>query len=231
MAGLQDHTHDARAKRLYGVFMRTVKGEQQVSNGQQASLYLEAICSQPEQARCVNRIISSTSGLPALQSALRINLTRPFVNTRFKDLLMYLSAPEIKQISGGDFLNKLLVAITDPPIIWNVLVELARKNELDEDTLEGFAWLLLELISLPASETEQFHHVAQDTALQQTLLAASRLSTRSYGHKIVHIMRTIKVPTDESFEEDTITIMSTSEISPYYRPRTRWSLQSLRTYD
>jgi len=42
---------------------------------QNAKLFIEAICDQPNPVKCAERLISSPKGLPALNLALRIDLS------------------------------------------------------------------------------------------------------------------------------------------------------------
>ncbi|SJL13801.1 uncharacterized protein ARMOST_17249 [Armillaria ostoyae] len=81
--------------------------------------FLEALCLQPDPPVCVDKIIASNVGLSSLQNAFWSNISVPFLNGSATDALLYLQAPQIKTISSGQFLTKMLQAIAEPPIFWN----------------------------------------------------------------------------------------------------------------
>ena len=67
--------HNVRAGRLRDLFRKVVVGQQMLTSFQNAKLFIEAICDQPNPVKCAERLISSPKGLPALNLALRIDLS------------------------------------------------------------------------------------------------------------------------------------------------------------
>lgn len=51
-----------------------------------------------------------------------------------------------------------------------------------------FAWLLLQLISLPGEKAGQYLEMAKDTPIVDTLLASSQQDMRTFGQKIKHMV-------------------------------------------
>src|SRR5580658_2006870 len=82
---------------------------------QNYTLFLEAICAQPVPATCVSKIISSPTGVSAVQSAMRFDLSTKFLNGLATQLLMYLQAPDLATIGGGGFLHQILFELVEPP--------------------------------------------------------------------------------------------------------------------
>lgn len=66
--------------------------------------------------------------------------------------LQYLEAPELKTICGGEVLRQVILKVVDTPLAWDAFAEAARSDQLTEEGVEAFSWLLLQLASLPAEE-------------------------------------------------------------------------------
>src|ERR1700749_3255731 len=83
-----------------------------------SSLFIEAICAQPDPAACIAKLIGSPSGLSSVQACMRFNVKLDFLNGSATALLRYLQAPVLKTIAGGYPLPQVLLKIFDPPIFW-----------------------------------------------------------------------------------------------------------------
>jgi hypothetical protein len=189
---------DALRSRLRNLFVKVLFGSQAITTAN-AKLFLEAICDQPEPATCIQRLIGNTPGLPSLQLALRFDISLPFLNGPVTDLLLYLQAPELKSICGGAVLQQIILKIVDPPLLWNAFVEAIKFDQLTENCIQGFSWLLLQLVSLPIEHAVAYSSVAQEGQIQNKLLESSRLDVRTRAQRIIHIVDTIT--TRNEFDE------------------------------
>jgi len=178
---------DNRTSKLNKLFGAILYGQQTVTI-QNAPLFLEAICAQSDPADCVSKLITSKAGLASVQAAMRSNLSSTFLNGAATALLKYIQAPELATISRGDFLGQLVLKIVEPPIFWSPFIAAFRAKELQEDAQLCFAWLLLQLVSLPGEAANKYREFAKDPALLNMLLTSSQLDTRTFGSKIKHII-------------------------------------------
>jgi hypothetical protein len=161
---------------------------------QNYTLFLEAICAQPVPATCVSKIISSPTGVSAVQSAMRFDLSTKFLNGLATQLLMYLQAPDLATIGGGGFLHQILFELVEPPFFWSPFVQAFRNGDLQEDGQRSFAWLLFRLISLPGAKADQYVEIAQDPKILDALVNSTESDTRSFSYQIKHILDVRNTP-------------------------------------
>jgi hypothetical protein len=121
---------------------------------------------------------------------MRCDLSVPFLNGPATAVLQYLQAPTLKDIAGGKFLHDILLAIVEPPIFWTKFIHGFRCGELQENAQLAFAWLLLQLISLPGEKATPYREIAEDPKILDAILASSHFDTRATGQKIKHILAT-----------------------------------------
>ncbi|KAK0436942.1 hypothetical protein EV421DRAFT_1739353 [Armillaria borealis] len=112
-----------RVARFSKLFGNVLRGRQTLTFPLQYSQFLEALCLQPDPPVCVDKIIASNVGLSSLQNAFWSNIFLPFLNGSATDALLYLQAPQIKTISSGQFLTKMMQAIAEPLIFLNFHVQ------------------------------------------------------------------------------------------------------------
>lgn len=127
-------------------------GKSAINNADRAKQFLEAVCLQNDRITCIERLFAKQTSLDALCLALRLDIFTTFINQSAAPVLNYLSDLAIKQIPGGQILRDILVIIADLPTFWNALVTSHTKASLDENATQGFAWLLLELLSTPSHD-------------------------------------------------------------------------------
>jgi len=185
---------DHRSGRLRSYFGKVLAGEQALRSLQNAKLFTEAVCDQPDPVKCVERLISSPKGLSALQSALRLDVSSEFLNTSATSFLRYIQDPELKVVCRGEFLQQLILTITDPPIFWDAFVRSQKTSCLVDEALQCFSWLLLQLISLPVDKAPTYYGVARDPVIQNMFLGCSQLEVRITGQKIKHIIDAVTHP-------------------------------------
>lgn len=180
------------ANRLERIFDAIIKGKVNVARPNYRP-FLEAICSSPDVAGCISKLISSPKGLSSLQAATRIDLSPGFFNGPGAALLQYLSADALIDIGGGQYLRKVLLTIVDPPIFWLAFTQALRDGKLNEQAHASFAWLLLQLALLPDDQADTYLKLAEDNAITEPLLSSSSQIARKHAYKIRHIVDTRRV--------------------------------------
>lgn len=181
-----------RSSRLRNFFAQVLVGKQAISSITNAKLFLEAICDQPDPAICLQRLFGSNHGVPSIQSAVRIDISAPFLNGPFATLLRYLQAPSLKSLCGGDILKEVTLSIVDPPLIWDAFVNAFKLSSLTEEGEEAFSWLLLQLVSLPIEKSTTYHTICREDQFLDGLLVSPQLEVRTRAHRIQHIVSTAR---------------------------------------
>src|SRR5205085_10934903 len=134
---------DVRSGKLRSIFKKIVAGEENLVHLHQSRLFIQAICDQSEPVRCIENLISSPKGLSALQCALHMDISPAAFKTSAIPIIRYLQAPELKIICAGEFLQRVILHIVDPPVFWNALVSAHKAGRLEETGMRCFSWLLL----------------------------------------------------------------------------------------
>jgi len=185
------HPENPRGALLANFYRGVLSGKHTLQTPQNGNLFIEAVCSQTDPPTCVHEIISSQNGLPSVQACMRFSFSPVFLNGRATELLRYLQAPALKAICGGDLLHQVILCIVKPPIFWNVFVRAYRDGSLQEVAIQSFAWLLVELLSLPTEKSLEYHDLAQDLTARELLLTSPHFEVRTMGQKIKHILSTL----------------------------------------
>ena len=178
---------DARATRLQKNFEDVIYGRKALAP-HTLTLFVEGLCMQPDAAGCVHRLNNSKDGLQAIQAVMRMDLTPGFMNGSGTKVLTYFQPPELKDIGGGRYLQQIVTKIANPPIFWDAFILAFRGGKLQEPATLCFAWLLLQLVSLPGDEADPYRPVAQDTTIIDSLTASQNNDIRTIAHKIRHIV-------------------------------------------
>ncbi|KAK0437029.1 P-loop containing nucleoside triphosphate hydrolase protein [Armillaria borealis] len=173
---------DARTARLRRIFDNVLQGKQSLENQTSSQLFLQALCLQADPPACIDKILASKVGLSSLRTAFQSNTTTAFLNGLATDALIYLQNPDIKAISCGQFLTKILLAIVDPPIFWDALVEAFKANQLSQKAQQCFGWLLHQLIVIRSDGVSPYIPLAEEMV---PLFASSpHLCVRTIAQKI-----------------------------------------------
>lgn len=191
MSSSNQQAESSRANKLQRFFQDVISGKTPLKNAQNG-LFLEALCNQPDPPTCIEKILSSTHGLQAVQASTRFSLSPAFFNDQVTAFLKYIQAPALKAIYGGDFLQELISNIIEPPIFWIALVRCFRNRTLSVNAQQCFAWLLLELISSPLKTCNVHSEIARDSSIQGLLIDSSELEIRTIGQKIKHVLSTLR---------------------------------------
>lgn len=179
---------DPRVTKLSGFFNKILYGQRTLSTARDGKLFIEAICVQTDPATCAHRLLTSPSGLSALQASVRFDTSVTFLNKDAAPLIRYLQAPSLKAIGSGSVLATLLLSMVEPPFFWEALTKSFTSGLLDPNASQTFAWLLLQLVSLPGKASSPYLPVANSSNILDTILKSVDGETRILGQKIKHAL-------------------------------------------
>jgi hypothetical protein len=179
---------DARVAKLSAFFNKVVYGQRMLSIARDGKLFIEAMCVQADPATCAHKLLSSPSGLSALQASVRFDTSVTFLNENAVPLLRYLQTPSLKAIGSGSVLAQLLLSMVEPPFFWDALTKSFTGGLLNPNASQAFAWLLLELVSLPGKASSPYLAVADSSNILDTILKSPEGETRILGQKIKHAL-------------------------------------------
>jgi hypothetical protein len=185
---MSSSTNDHRVTQLSAFFNKVLHGHRALSTARDGKLFLEALCVQPDPADCAHKLLTSPSGLSALQASVRFDTSVIFLNEHAVPLLQYLQTPSLKSISSGTVLTELLLSMVDPPFFWDALVDAFKVGLLNSNASHAFAWLLLQLVSMPGKASSPYMVVADSTNILDTILKSPNGETRILGQKIKHAL-------------------------------------------
>ncbi|KAI1412142.1 P-loop containing nucleoside triphosphate hydrolase protein [Hypoxylon sp. FL1857] len=150
-----------RSRMLDKFFYKILEGKWNIGRLDDTRKFLESITNRTDKPDCIERLASSKNGQDALHKSLTLDLSAQFVNKYVSNFLEFLSDPALKRVCDGELLNQVLWVMVDPPLFWDSLVQHIRAKRLDAKAVEGFAWLLLQLILLPPSQSATFRQTAE----------------------------------------------------------------------
>ncbi|KAJ6576430.1 hypothetical protein DFH09DRAFT_1149320 [Mycena vulgaris] len=185
---------EAAARRAINLLNDILQGKQTLTT-QNNPHFLEAICTHPDAAACVNDIISLPAGLASIQQSMRLDSTTKFFNGGATDLLTYLQAPSLSNIGGGGFLHQVILKIVDPPIFWTQFTLAFRAGQLQDNAQRCFAWLLHHMISTTPDSSNPYLDLARDSTVMDRVLASPSPETKALGQQITDFLDTRKTST------------------------------------
>src|SRR6478736_1952446 len=97
-----------RAAKLIKLFWDLIKDKQQITNSHSANLFLQAckVFSDKNTAvKCVEVLISNPAGIPALERAVRADLSPGFINSTTLPFMHTLSDDGVASLNNGAFLS------------------------------------------------------------------------------------------------------------------------------
>lgn len=182
---------EAAAKRAAGLtklFNAIIHGRRDIKTAGDGDRFLEALCSQEDASKCVECLIASSAGLAAVSVAFRLTRESTFLNGLATSVIFRLSEPSVKQLYGGQFLQRVLEQIVQPPTFWNTLVEAHNARVLSSDATRAFAWLLLELLYGRSEDIPDVRDIAERVTNNGSFINSDSLDVRNLGYKIKHIL-------------------------------------------
>jgi hypothetical protein len=96
--------NSGRVMRLLKLFHEVTDGRQKLTSSKDLQLFLEPLPHYKPPSRCIEILLSSSSGLDAVRNAVRIDISPSFINAYSLQFIAFLSDPEIKTIADGQFL-------------------------------------------------------------------------------------------------------------------------------
>ena len=183
---------DSRSTRLRNNFEDVIYGRRTLTQNT-SPIFIEGLCLQPDTTDCVHRLINSKEGLQAIQNAMRMDISPAFMNGHGAKILTYLQPPDLKDVGGGRYLQQIVTKIANPPIFWDAFIHAFKEGELEGQATLCFAWLLLQLVSLPGDEANRYCPVAEDATIMDSLSSSSDNNIRTISHKIKHVISTHNV--------------------------------------
>lgn len=184
---------DARVTKLSAFFHTIINGQRKLNTARDGKLFIEAMCVQADPATCSHKLLSSPFGLSTLQASVRFDTSVNFLNNDAVPLLRYLQSPPLKAIDSGSVLAQLLISIVEPPFFWEALTKSFTSGLLNPSACQAFAWLLLELVSLPGKASSPYLALAGSSNVLDLISKSPDGETRNLGQKIKHVL-----PLDES---------------------------------
>lgn len=178
----------ARVTKLTVFFHGVLHGQRKLLTARDGKLFIEAMCVQADPATCSHKLLSSPNGLSALQASVRFDTSVIFLNKDAVPLLRYLQSPSLKAIGYGSVLKQLLLSMVEPPFFWEALTKSFTGGLLNPGASQAFAWLLLELISLPGKAPSPYLAVLDSSTVLDLLLKSPDGETRNLGQKIKHAL-------------------------------------------
>lgn len=181
-------SNDARVTKLSAFFNKVLHDQRKLSTARDGKLFIEAVCAQADPPTCAHKLLSSPSGLSVLQASVRFDTSVSFCNEEAVSLLRYLQAPSLKAIGSGSVLGQLLLSIVEPPFFWDALTNSFAGGLLNQGASQAFAWLLLQLISLPGKSSSPYLRAARSPNILEAILKSPDGETRNLGQKIQHTL-------------------------------------------
>ena len=178
---------DRNTQRKKRLFEAICKSKETLSE-YNAIQFLEGFCSEGDVVSCISKVITTEAGLSSLQNAMRAKLSLQFFNNQAAAVLAYLQSPDLKIMNEGELLRKVLIKIVDPPFFWDAYRESFLKHELNDQAQLSFAWLLLQLCSLPTDNAERYRTIPEIQTIVDLLLASTSPAIRTGGQKIKHVL-------------------------------------------
>ncbi|KAI1081768.1 P-loop containing nucleoside triphosphate hydrolase protein [Whalleya microplaca] len=176
---------DSRSRQLDKFFNKVVEGKWRIGKLQDAQKFLEAITNRTDKPDCIERLASSKSAQNALHKSLTFDNSAGFINTFVSGLLKFFADPSLKRVCDGELLNQIIWVMVDPPLFWNNLIRNVRSRCLESQAMEGVAWLLLQLVLLPPSQSSTFRETAWSLLQDDDLLQSeSSLTAKGLFQKV-----------------------------------------------
>ncbi|KAL9947569.1 hypothetical protein ACHAP9_006960 [Verticillium nonalfalfae] len=179
----------ARTRRLAKTFKDIVAGHRTVSTATDARLYLEAVRAQPDPSACIETIVASEHGIRGISTSVRTDPSPVFLTAHVVPFLEYLADPGIRAIHEGSLLRQMLLAIVNPPIAWNSLLTLWLDDTLQDGNAEVFAWLSLEIVTLPGQELVSIVESLVAAVEKRSFLHDTNPKVRELGYRIQRALK------------------------------------------
>lgn len=187
-----DKVLSGRERALFKVFNSHLSGELCIKSSHDAKRFLEAtdmLAKKKSPAFCAESIVSSQNGIETVRLVVRSDPSGGFISLIMTQLITHLSDPVVKLINDGDFLKRLLIAILSPPTFWSTLVEFHRESGFKHSSVDVFAWLCLEIVSINSQDLEVAYRDVAELMDGQMLLNSPSHPVRQLAYRVVKVLR------------------------------------------
>jgi replication-associated recombination protein RarA len=187
---MDSRDNSIKAARAGKLFFAVIDGKKAIKNRNDAKLFLEAMCSQKDRSRCVEKLAASSDGLQALRMSIRNDTSISFVNDSCIPFLAYIQDDDIRQLCNGQLLKDIMRTVIEPPTLWNALEQHYHSRSLSQTGSRTFASLVLDLLTfLPDSPGIDLFSAAAKIIGPGGLLESSDFDIRSIAYKIQNAVR------------------------------------------
>ncbi|KAK8091502.1 ATPase [Apiospora hydei] len=194
----QDAT-SSRALKLGRLFKAAILGKRPINSASDAKLFLESAenVGSPDQA--VENIVASSHGLDCVRASVRADVSPGFIKTSTLSFARYISAPTVKALTDGRLLWQTILVMIDPPTMWQGLVK--SLDDLDDEHLLPFAWLLHEIVSSTDEAASPFLSDIKAAMARGKLQKSGSHEVRAMTYKIQKVidLKTVHTSSDSSY--------------------------------
>lgn len=187
----------SRASKLVKSFFTITKGDQQITNSHSAKLYLQGCkvyCEQKTAVKCVEVLIYNPPGVPAVERAVRADLSADFITSTTLPFIHALSDPGVASLNDGRFLRQLLSAVLEPATFWSALLPVYYSGGLDDAGHEAFAWLCLQIVSDQSGSLDAHQIAVQHLMEDKSLLKSQSSEVRKTAYRIEKVLSAFSLP-------------------------------------
>ncbi|KAK3073401.1 hypothetical protein LTR53_005067 [Teratosphaeriaceae sp. CCFEE 6253] len=182
----QETLRTARLSKLFDSYTRGSRAAKTPNDGR---LLLEAICNRADATECIERLVGSKNALDAVRLSLRFDISPRFINTAWKDFVLYLQDGSVKQMCSGMLYRQLLVIIVQPSTLWHAIVHAHKAKQLEQQADLAFATLLLDILTDAERPPVDVADLAHDLTNQRTFLTSEDHDVRSIGYRVQRLLQ------------------------------------------
>ena len=180
---------DARSERLVRFYRGVLDGKGEIRSVNDFKRFLEGLFHQDDPGKTIERLVASPKALDALRYGLRLDITPPFINQYTVKFVRYLDDPKVKLLCNGQYLEEILLIISEPRTVWIAFRDALFHRKLEQNGILALAWLTAELLSLPRSSGVDVMADAQCIVDDKEIHMSSSSEVRNLGHKIRYLLQ------------------------------------------
>ncbi|RDA90958.1 hypothetical protein CP533_3079 [Ophiocordyceps camponoti-saundersi (nom. inval.)] len=185
-----------RERKLIKLYHDILSGKSRIEHRQTAKHFLSAVDHTSRKkgpSNCVQTLVGSPSGIEAISTAVRTDLSTEGVVTTLRLFIRHIVSPEVAIIAGGRFLRQLLTPVLSPPVFWDALLESCRGPGGEEKDMETFARLCLVIVTMQCPELDGPLQHIQELIRDKTLIEAPSHPVRQVAYQIQKVVQLMSV--------------------------------------
>ncbi|KAI9159145.1 NFX1-type zinc finger-containing protein 1 [Paramyrothecium foliicola] len=156
-----------RESKLVKLFHAITTGEKKIGFLSDSKNFLNAcavMCRMKSPSYFVEMIISRPNALGILCSAVRSDLNPVFMEEHTLPLIGQLANPDVQNLNGGDFLDRIVYGIVYPSSFWDAIMIAHQTDRLTTENIRVFGWLCFQVANSRNHEKELVKHY-EDVAI------------------------------------------------------------------